>query len=60
VVDALNHNTLIAAVIAFAAAALCLFLIRQKDFVVRGGPPLEEAGAPQEPGGKHAADVPAV
>ena len=38
VVDSLNHITLIAAVIAFVAGALCLVLIRQKDFVVRGGP----------------------
>ncbi len=35
VVDALNHIVLIAAVIAFAAGVLCLFLIRQQDFVVR-------------------------
>ncbi|CAB4723396.1 MAG: DHA2 family efflux MFS transporter permease subunit [Actinobacteria bacterium] len=39
VVDALNHITLIAAVIAFTAGALCLVLIRQRDFVVHGGPP---------------------
>ena len=39
VVDALNHIALIAAVIAFAAGVLSLLLIRQKDFVVRGGPP---------------------
>jgi EmrB/QacA subfamily drug resistance transporter len=32
-VDALNHITTIAAVTAFVAAALCLVLIRQKDFV---------------------------
>ena len=32
-VDALNHITTIAAVTAFVAAALCLLLIRQKDFV---------------------------
>jgi hypothetical protein len=37
VVDALNHVILIGAVIAFTAGVLCLFLIRQKDFVVRGG-----------------------
>ena len=36
-VDSLNHITLIAAVIAFAAAALCLVLIRQQDFVVQPG-----------------------
>ncbi len=35
-VDALNHITLIAAVLAFASAALCLVLIRQKDFVQQG------------------------
>ena len=38
-VDALNHITTIAAVMAFAAGVLCLVLIRQKDFVVQGGPP---------------------
>lgn len=43
VVDALNHITLIAAVIAFTAAVLCLALIRQRDFVVRGGPPQPQA-----------------
>jgi MFS transporter len=35
-VDALNHITLIAAVLAFATAAVCLVLIRQKDFVQHG------------------------
>ena len=34
-VDSLNHITLIAAVIAFTAAALCLVLIRQRDFVTQ-------------------------
>ena len=38
-VDALNHITTIAAVIAFVAAAICLVLIRQKDFVQEGPPP---------------------
>jgi EmrB/QacA subfamily drug resistance transporter len=38
-VDALNHITLIGACVAFAAAALCFVLIRQKDFVQQGGPP---------------------
>ena len=47
VVDALNHITLIAMVTAFVAAALCLVLIRQKDFVVRGGP--ETAGEWEQP-----------
>ncbi|HET9421232.1 MAG TPA: MFS transporter [Nocardioides sp.] len=37
-IDALNHITTIAAVTAFVAAAICLALIRQKDFV-QGGPP---------------------
>jgi EmrB/QacA subfamily drug resistance transporter len=36
VVDALNHIILIAAVMAFTAGVLCLVMIRQKDFVVRG------------------------
>ena len=39
VVDALNHITMIAAVIAFVSGVASLALIRQKDFVVRGGPP---------------------
>ena len=39
VVDSLNHVVTIAAVIAFVSGVLCLVLIRQKDFVVRGGPP---------------------
>jgi EmrB/QacA subfamily drug resistance transporter len=38
-VDALNHITVIAAVTAFVAAALCLVLIRQKDFVTHVSPP---------------------
>ncbi len=36
VVDALNHITLIAAVVAFVAGALCLVLIRQRDFEAEG------------------------
>jgi EmrB/QacA subfamily drug resistance transporter len=60
VVDALNHITLIAAVLAFVSGILSLILIRQKDFVVRGGPPAgdtsTEAGPDDEqPGGAHAA-----
>ena len=39
VVDALNHIVLIGAILAYAAAVACLFLIRQKDVVVQGGPP---------------------
>ena len=38
-VDALNHITLIAMVIAFASAAVCFVTIRQQDFVQQGGPP---------------------
>jgi EmrB/QacA subfamily drug resistance transporter len=52
-VDALNHITTIAAVIALVAGVLCLFLIRAKDFVGHqaGGQP-----APQRPaGGRHKA-----
>ena len=37
-VDALNHITLIAMVVAFVAAACCFVLIRQQDFVEQGGP----------------------
>src|ERR1700712_2238163 len=55
VVDALNHITLIAAVTAFVAGVLCLVLIRQKDFVVRGGPPSQAATDTTEdrPAGEH-------
>jgi len=35
-VDALNHITLIAMVIAFVAAGCCFLLIRQRDFVPQG------------------------
>ena len=35
-VDALNHITAIAMVLAFVSAALCFVLIRQKDFVQQG------------------------
>jgi hypothetical protein len=35
-VDALNHITLIAMVLAFASAVVCLLTIRQKDFVQQG------------------------
>ena len=38
-VDALNHITVIATVLAFAVAACCFVLIRQQDFVEQGGPP---------------------
>ncbi|MGI8522734.1 MAG: MFS transporter [Nocardioides sp.] len=60
VVDALNHITLIAAVIAFASGVVSLILIRQRDFVVRGGPPESESGDQagpddEHPGGAHAA-----
>jgi len=37
-VDALNHIGLIAAVLAFVVGALCLVLIRQRDFVQHGAP----------------------
>ncbi len=53
-VDALNHIITIAAVIAFAAAILCLALIRQKDFVFHTGTPAE-APNPEQHGGAHAA-----
>jgi EmrB/QacA subfamily drug resistance transporter len=56
VVDALNHITLIAATLAFATAVLTLILIRQKDFVVRGGPPAVEVadadGDDESPGSR--------
>ncbi|MBU1801852.1 MAG: MFS transporter, partial [Actinobacteria bacterium] len=43
-VDSLNHIILIAMLLAFATGVLTLLLIRQKDFVVHGGPP---AAAPE-------------
>jgi EmrB/QacA subfamily drug resistance transporter len=46
-VDALNTITLIAAVLAFATAAACFVLIRQKDFVQQG-PGEAMAQAPAE------------
>jgi EmrB/QacA subfamily drug resistance transporter len=49
VVDALNHITLIGAVIAFSSGLLSLLLIRQKDFVVRWSPPAAEVGEADEP-----------
>jgi EmrB/QacA subfamily drug resistance transporter len=55
VVDALNHVTLIAAAIAFGSGVLCLLLIRQKDFVVRGGAPEAASEKPEQRGGAHAA-----
>jgi hypothetical protein len=56
VVDALNHIVLIAAVLAFASGLLCLVLIRQKDFVVRGGPPAGDPAAERTPdAGAHVA-----
>jgi EmrB/QacA subfamily drug resistance transporter len=55
-VDALNHITTIAAVLAFVAGVLCLVLIRQKDFVAQGGAPGAEPGpAEAPPSGAHAA-----
>ena len=38
VVDALNHIITISAVLAFVVGVVCLVLIRQSDFVKRGGP----------------------
>jgi EmrB/QacA subfamily drug resistance transporter len=56
VVDALNHIVLIAAIIAFVSGLLCLVLIRQKDFVVRGGPPArDDASEPAPEAGAHLA-----
>jgi hypothetical protein len=50
VVDALNHITLIAMVVAFVSAALSFVLIRQQDFVVRGGPAGDEPAAAEQVG----------
>jgi EmrB/QacA subfamily drug resistance transporter len=46
-VDALNHIGLIAAVLAFVVGALCLVLIRQKDFVQQGAPAVPTAEEPE-------------
>lgn len=48
-VDSLNHIILIAAVIAFVAAALSLLLIRQQDFVVRDALPVGGASEGRAP-----------
>ena len=37
-VDALNHITVIAMVVAFVCAAVCFATIRQQDFVQQGPP----------------------
>lgn len=42
VVDALDHVTLIAAVVAFVCGVLSLWLIRQRDFVAREATPAME------------------
>jgi hypothetical protein len=52
-VDALNHITTIAAVIALVAGVCCLFLIRARDFVDHQGPAARDTGVPK--GGKHRA-----
>ena len=46
-VEALNHIVLIGAGTAFTVGALCLVLIRQKDFV-QHGPPQAPAQEPEE------------
>lgn len=51
-VDALNHITLISAVIAFVAAVLTLVLIRQRDFVPQGPPPGASAGDDEPDAGR--------
>jgi EmrB/QacA subfamily drug resistance transporter len=54
-VDALNHITTIAAVIALVAGICCLFLIRAKDFVGHQGSPADAGGSAKRKGGKHLA-----
>ncbi len=54
-VDALNHITTIAAVIALVAGICCLFLIRARDFVGAEGAAAESAPA-RPKGGKHRAE----
>lgn len=45
-VDALNHITALAMVLAFVAGVACLILIRQKDFEIQTGPTGEPEQAP--------------
>ncbi len=52
-VDALNHITLIAALVALAAGIACLALIRQRDFEDQGG----GAPAPVRRGPRHRLEV---
>jgi fucose permease len=52
-VDALNHITTIAALIALVAGICCLFLIRARDFVGHQGPAAQTASKPKP--GKHRA-----
>ena len=47
-VDALNHIVMIGAGTAFVVGALCLVLIRQKDFVQQGAPSAPAADQPEE------------
>ena len=49
-VDALNHITTIAAVIAFTAGVLCLILIRQRDFVSQDASPTQQQREPEPVG----------
>jgi hypothetical protein len=50
-VDALNHITLLATIVAGVAGVLCLVLIRAKDFVQQGPPPA--ASDDEGPEGRH-------
>jgi EmrB/QacA subfamily drug resistance transporter len=54
-VDALNHITTIAMVIALVAGVCCLFLIRARDFVGHQGTP-QQATRGRVRGGKHRAE----
>ena len=55
-VDALNHITTIAAVIALVAGICCLFLIRARDFVGQQGAATRKGAARPRTRGKHRAD----
>lgn len=57
-VDSLNHIILIAMMLAFVTGVLTLILIRQRDFVVHGGPPRAETAGEAGPAASDAGATP--